>query len=300
MPTPYAYFKGEIMPTSEANLNIMTHALHYGTAVFEGVRGNWNEEDRCHYLFRVREHFERLGQSSKIMMLELKESVDRLAEIAVELVERGDFSEDVYIRPLVYTSSEQLGVRIHNLEHSTLMFVVPFPAYLPDSARCHTSTWRRVNDTGIPPRAKVTGIYANSALAKTEANLNGFDEAIMLNEDGHVSEGSGENIFMIRKGKLITPTAADNILEGITAATVIELAQQELGLEIVERSIDRSELYICDELFMTGTAAHLTPVVEVDRRSVGNGTPGPLTTRLSTQGSRGRGCCPRVGHGRLR
>ena len=281
MPTPYAYFKGNIVPLEEAKMSIMTHALHYGTAVFEGIRGNWNADDQCHYLFRVRDHFERLEQSAKIMMLNMADSVDRLGQIAVDLVERSGFSEDVYLRPLVYTSSEQLGVRLHNLEHDTLMFVTPFPAYLPDSARCHTSTWRRVNDTGIPPRAKVAGIYANSALAKTEANLNGFDEAIMLNEDGHVSEGSGENIFVIRKGKLITPGPSDNILEGITSATVVELAREELGIEVVERSIDRSELYICDELFMTGTAAHLTPIVEVDRRSVGEGVPGPITSQLS-------------------
>ncbi len=281
MPTPYAYFRGEVVPLEQAKISVSTHALHYGTAVFEGIRGNWNQDDGCHYLFRLREHFERLAMSSRIMMLNMKDSVDRLCDLSVEIVERSGFTEDVYLRPLVYTSSEQLGVRLHNLEHDTLIFVTPFPAYLPDSARCHTSTWRRVNDTGIPPRAKVTGIYANSALAKTEANLNGFDEAIMLNEDGHVSEGSGENIFMIRKGKLITPGPADNVLEGITAATVAQLAKDELGIETVERTIDRSELYVCDELFMTGTAAHLTPVVEVDRRPVGAGVPGPITRKLS-------------------
>ena len=281
MSTPYAYFRGEIVPIEQAKISVMTHALHYGTAVFEGIRGNWNAEDGCHYLFRMREHYERLALSSKVMMLDMRDSVDRLCEITVEIVERIGFSEDVYIRPLVYTSSEQLGVRLHNLEHDTLIFVTPFPAYLPESARCHTSTWRRVDDTGIPPRAKVTGIYANSALAKTEANLNGFDEAIMLNMDGHVSEGSGENIFMIRNGRLITPAAADNILEGITAATVVQVAKEELGLETVERTIDRSELYVCDELFMTGTAAHLTPIVEVDHRAVGDGRPGPLTSKLS-------------------
>jgi branched-chain amino acid aminotransferase len=281
MPTPYAYFRGEIVPIEQAKISVMTHALHYGTAVFEGIRGNWNADDGCHYLFRMREHYERLAQSCKVMMLDLRDSVDRLCDVTLEIVERSGFSEDVYIRPLVYTSSEQLGVRLHNLEHDTLIFVTPFPAYLPESARCHTSTWRRVDDTGIPPRAKVTGIYANSALAKTEANLNGFDEAIMLNADGHVSEGSGENIFMIRRGKLITPAASDNVLEGITAATVVQVAREELGLEIVERTIDRSELYVCDELFMTGTAAHLTPIVEVDRRPVGDGRPGPLTSKLS-------------------
>jgi branched-chain amino acid aminotransferase len=281
MPTPYAYFQGKIVPIEEAKISVMTHAFHYGTAVFEGIRGNWNEDDGCHYLFRMREHYERLAMSARVMMLNLADSVDELCAKTVEIVERSGFREDVYIRPLVYTSSEQLGVRLHNLEHDVLVFVVPFPAYLPESARCHTSTWRRVQDTGIPPRAKVTGIYANSALAKTEANLNGFDEAIMLNEDGHVSEGSGENIFMIRKGKLITPSFSDNVLEGITAATVMQLAREELGMEVVERTIDRTELYVCDELFMTGTAAHLTPVVEVDRRAVGTGKVGPLTSQLS-------------------
>ena len=281
MPTPYAYFQGNIVPLSEAKIGVMTHAFNYGTAVFEGVRGNWNEDDQTTYLFRLREHFERLGQSSKILTLQMHETVDRLCEIAVELVERSGFTEDVYLRPMVYLSSEQLGVRLHNLESSTLIFLTPFPAYLPEVARCHTSTWRRVQDTGIPPRAKVTGIYVNSALAKTEANANGFDEAIMLNENGHVSEGSGENIFMVRDGRLITPTPADNVLEGITARSVMELAANELGVPILQREIDRTELYIADEVFMTGTAAHLTPVVEVDRRQVGSGRPGPITSQLS-------------------
>jgi len=281
MPTPYAYFQGNIVPLSEAKIGVMTHAFNYGTAVFEGVRGNWNEDDQTTYLFRLREHFERLGQSSKILTLQMHETVDRLCEIAVELVERSGFTEDVYLRPMVYLSSEQLGVRLHNLESSTLIFLTPFPAYLPEVARCHTSTWRRVQDTGIPPRAKVTGIYVNSALAKTEANANGFDEAIMLNENGHVSEGSGENIFMVRDGRLITPTPADNVLEGITARSVMELAANELGVPILQREIDRTELYIADEVFMTGTAAHLTPVVEVDRRPVGTGRPGPITSKLS-------------------
>jgi len=281
MPTPYAYFQGNIVPLSEAKIGVMTHAFNYGTAVFEGIRGNWNADDQTTYLFRMREHFERLGQSSKILTLQMHDTVDRLCEIAVELVERSGFTEDVYLRPMVYLSSEQLGVRLHNLESDTLIFLTPFPAYLPETARCHTSTWRRVQDTGIPPRAKVTGIYVNSALAKSEANANGFDEAIMLNENGHVSEGSGENIFMVRDGKLITPTPADNVLEGITAKSVIELAKAELGVELVQREIDRTELYIADEVFMTGTAAHLTPIVEVDRRAVGTGRPGPITSKLS-------------------
>ena len=281
MPEAHAYFQGKIVPLSEAKIGVMTHAFNYGTAVFEGIRGNWNPDDKTVYLFRLREHYERLAQSCKILMLDLEESVDELCELTIDIAERSGFEEDVYLRPLVYKSSEVLGVRLHNLETSCLIFITPFPAYLPEVARCHTSSWRRVNDTGIPPRAKVTGIYVNSALAKTEANLNGFDEAIMLNEDGHVSEGSGENIFMVRNGKLYTPTPADNVLEGITGKSAIELARKELGVELVERQIDRTELYIADEVFMTGTAAHLTPVVEVDRRLVGNGKVGPITQRLN-------------------
>ncbi|MEX2081034.1 MAG: branched-chain amino acid transaminase [Dehalococcoidia bacterium] len=281
MPSPYAYFQGKIVPLEQAKIGVMTHAFNYGTAVFEGIRGNWNEEEGAAFIFRMRDHFERLAQSSRILMLDLHESVDQLCDLALEIVERSGYSEDVYLRPMVYKSTEQLGVRLHNLESDTLIFITPFPAYLPEVARCHTSTWRRVNDTGIPPRAKVTGIYVNSALAKTEANLNGFDEAIMLNEDGHVSEGSGENIFMVRHGKLITPSPADNVLEGITAHSVVTLARDELGLELVERPIDRTELYVADEVFMTGTAAHLTPVVEVDRRPVADGAIGPITRRLS-------------------
>lgn len=284
MPHPYAYFQGEIVPLEDAKIGVMTHAFNYGTAVFEGIRGNWNEDDNTMYLFRIREHFERLAQSCKIIMLDLHESIDKLCELTVEIVERSGFEEDVYVRPLVYKSTEAVGVRLHDLESDTILFITPFGNYLdPEAgARCHTSTWRRIDDTGIPPRAKVTGIYVNNALAKTEAQLNGFDEAIMLNADGHVSEGSGENIFMIRDGKIITPSPSDNVLEGITARTVVQLAKDELGIDTVERQIDRSELYIADEVFMTGTAAHLTPVIEVDRRAVGDGTPGPITRQLST------------------
>jgi len=281
MPTAYAYFEGNIVPLSEAKIGIMTHAFNYGTGVFEGVRGNWNAGEQTTYLFRLREHMERLGQSAKILGLKMHETPEQLCDLAVEIVEQSGFLEDVYLRPMVYLASEQVGVRLHDLESRTLIFMTPFPAYLPEVARCQTSTWRRVQDTGIPPRAKVTGIYVNSALAKTEANLNGYDEAIMLNENGHVSEGSGENIFMVRNGQLIAPTPADNVLEGITARSVIELATKELGVPFIQREIDRTELFIADEVFMTGTAAHLTPIVEVDRRTVGSGRPGAITTQLS-------------------
>jgi len=282
MPTPTAFFQGEYVPLEQAKVGVMTHAFNYGTAVFEGVRGNWNAEDEQLYLFKVREHVERIRQSATIMRLSIRFTDDELVEIIHKTAEMNGYREDVYIRPLVYKSSEVVGVRMHNLEDDFLVFVTPFGAYLdPDAgARCMTSSWRRVDDTGIPARAKVTGIYVNSALAKTEAQLNGFDEAILLNHDGHVSEGSGENIAIIRRGKIITPTPSDNILEGITLDTALEIAKNELGLEVEWRSIDRTELYVADEVFMTGTAAHITPVVEVDRVPIGDGRPGPVAKRL--------------------
>jgi branched-chain amino acid aminotransferase len=233
-------------------------------------------------MFKVREHFERLTASCKIVKIDIGHSVDEMTDTITRLVAMSGYHEDVYIRPLAYKSSEVVGVRLHDLEDDLLMFVTPFGAYLDTEKgiRCQTSSWRRVDDVSIPARAKVTGIYVNSALAKTEAQENGFDEAIMLNQDGHVSEGSGENILILRHGRLITPARHDNILEGITLATVAQLARDELGIDVIERTIDRSELYIADEVLMTGTAAHVSAVIEVDRRPIGDGEPGEVTRRL--------------------
>ena len=282
MATPTAYFEGQFVPLEQANINIMTHAFNYGTAVFEGIRGNWNAEQDELYLFKVREHIERIRQSAKIMRMEIRLSDDEMVEIVRQVALRSGYREDVYIRPMVYKASKVVGLRMHNLDDEFLVFVTPFGAYLdPDAgARCMTSSWRRVDDTGIPARAKVTGIYVNNSMAKTEAQLNGFDEAIMLNNDGHVSEGSGENIIMMRHGKLVTPSPSDNILEGITMDTALQLAKTHLGLDVERRSIDRTELYIADELFMTGTAAHVTPITELDRVAIGTGKPGVVSKQI--------------------
>jgi branched-chain amino acid aminotransferase len=282
MPTPYAYFQKEIIPLAAAKIGIMTHAFNYGTGVFEGIRGNWNSDEEQIYVFRLKEHFERLRKSCRIMRIEFPYDDEELYSITTKIVEMSGYREDVYLRPLAYKSSEVLGVRLHDLEDDFLIFIAPFGPYLDieKGARCCTSSWRRVEDTSIPARAKITGIYANSALAKTEAQLNGYDEAIMLDERGHVSEGSGENIFMIMDGKIYTPPPSSNILIGITRETAITLARDELGLEVVERDIDRSELYTADECFMTGTAAHITPVVELDQRPIGTGTMGPVAKQL--------------------
>ena len=282
MPTPYAYFKKQIVPLAEAKIGVMTHAFNYGTAVFEGVRGNWNDSHEQLYVFRMKDHFDRLRKSCRIMQIDLPYDNEELSSTLTRVVEMSGYQEDVYIRPLAYKSSEVLGVRLHDLEDDLLIFVAPFGPYLDieKGARCQTSSWRRVADTGIPARAKVTGIYANSALAKTEAHLNGFDEAIMLDERGHISEGSGENIFVVIGGRIITPPPSSDILVGITRDTVMTLARTELGIEVVERDIDRTEIYTADECFMTGTAAHVTPVVELDRRPVGDGKMGPITGEL--------------------
>lgn len=279
---PCAFFKGKFVPLAEAKVGIITHALHYGTACFEGIRGNWNEEAQQIYLFRLKEHYERLHKSCRIIKINLPYSVAELCRLTAELVERNGYKEDVYVRPLAYKSSEQVGVRLHNLEDAFLAFVIPFGNYLDvgQGIKCCISSWRRIDDNVIPARAKITGLYINSALAKTEAFENGYDEAIMLTQDGHVSEGSGENVFMLAGGKLVTPPVYDNILQGITRDTVIKIARLDFGLETVERSIDRSELYIADECFLTGTAAHLTPVVEIDHRKIGDGQVGPVTKKL--------------------
>ena len=284
MGAPHAYFQKRIVPLEEARVGVMTHAFLYGTAVFEGVRGNSSDERGETLIFRAREHFDRLKKSAHIMHIELPESTDELTRICCDVVAACAYSEDMYIRPIAYKSGEVIGPKLDGVESDFLCFAIPFGNYLDLDAgiRCQTSTWRRVPDTSIPARAKVNGIYVNSALAKTEAMQNGFDEAIMLNDDGHVSEGSGENIVIVRHGRLITPERSDNVLEGITLASVFELARAELGLEVIERTIDRSELYVADEVFLTGTAAHLSPVIEVDRRQIGGGGIGPITSKLQS------------------
>ena len=260
----------------------MTHALHYGTGVFEGIRGNWNEEKGLIHIYRLREHYERLLQGCRLLMLDIPYSVEDLCQITVELVEQNEHRQDIYIRPLAYKSAEMVAnLKLQDLVSDFTLITVPFGNYLgSDQLRCCTSSWRRVDDPMIPARLKICGIYVNSILAKTEATLAGFDEAIILNHDGHVCEGSGENIFVVANGQLITPCLEDNVLPGITRETILQLAQRELGMEVVERTIDRSELYLADEVFLTGTAAHLTPVIELDSRPIADGKPGPVSTKL--------------------
>ena len=278
----YAYFDGQIVPYAEAKVGVLTHALNYGTAAFGGLRGYWNTGEQQLYLFRPWDHFKRLLNSAKMLCMEFDHTPESLTEITIELLRTEGHQEDVYIRPLVYKSEEAIGVKLHGIKDAITIVSLPFGRYVSNDTNAHVtfSSWRRVDDNVIPARGKISGAYANSAFIKTDALLAGFDEALVLTEDGHISEGSAENIFMLRDGVLITPPVTDNVLEGITRRSVMVLAEKELGLPVVERSIDRTEVFICEELFMTGTAAQVTAITKVDHRPVGEGVMGPVTSQL--------------------
>lgn len=276
------YFEGDFVPLSEARIGIMTHAFLYGTAIFEGIRAYWNEEQGQLYGLKLLEHYQRLAASARVMFMELPGPPEAMVELTVDLLRRNGFREDTYVRPSVYKATEAIGVRLHNLEHRFLVFCLPFGDYI-DTTRgisAQTVSWRRNSDISIPARSKIVGAYVNSAFAKTEAQLNGYDEAIVLTLDGHASEGSAENLFMVRNGKLVTPPVTDDILEGITRTALIELAAKEMGIEVVERPIDRSELYVADEVLLCGTGAQVSPVISIDHRSIGEGRIGPIGGQL--------------------
>jgi branched-chain amino acid aminotransferase len=279
----WAFFRGEFVPLRDANINVMTHGFNYGTAVFEGIRAYWNAEEEQLFALELVAHYERIHASAGLLMMEVRQSPEELAEITVELLRRNGLREDVYLRPIVYKSSETIGVRLHNLDADITIFGVPFGQYIDTEGgiRAQVSSWRRTDDNAIPARGKITGAYVNGALAKSEAQLNGFDEAIVLTADGHVSEGSAENLFIVKDGVLLTPPVTDNILEGITRRRLMAIARDDLGVEVRERSLDRTELYTADEVFLCGTGAQISPVIEIDRRRIGTGRPGTVTKELS-------------------
>lgn len=281
-PKNYAFFKGNFCPIEEANVNIMNHSFMYGTAVFEGIRGYWNAQKEEMYLFRLREHFERMQDSMKIMHSETKHSVEELCKIAVELIRHNKPRTDTYLRPAAYKTAHRVGPSLDDNPSDICMFTVPFGDYFhgAEGLSVQISSWRRVEDNAIPARAKIVGAYANTALAKTDAILAGFDECIVLSENGHVSEGSAMNVFMVKRGVLITTPTTENILEGITRSSIIEIATKEFGLQVESRQIDRSELYTSDELFFCGTGAQIGPITEIDKRPVGNAKVGPISAKL--------------------
>jgi branched-chain amino acid aminotransferase len=278
----HAYFQGKIVPYSEAKVGVLTHALNYGTAVFGGIRGYWNVEEEQLFVFRPVDHFRRFLNSAKLLAMEFDQTPESLTQISVELLRTDNYRRDIYLRPLAYKSDEIIGVKLHDLQNEFSIVAVPFERYVAKDTDAHVtiSSWRRVDDNAIPARGKISGAYANSALIKTDAVRAGFDEALVLTQDGHVSEGSAMNIFMLRNQTVITPPVTENILEGITRRSVIELLRAEMDINVVERPIDRTEVYLCDEFFMTGTAAQITAVTQVDHRPIGTGEMGPLTTRL--------------------
>ena len=280
----HAFFEGKIVPLADAKINIATHGFLYGTAVFSGMRAYWNEEKKRLFVFRPYDHFRRLLHSARIMSMQSQYDEEGFIQLTLDLLRTDNWQQDIYLRPTIYKADMGIGVRLHNLKDEFSMFVTSFDKYVQNDTNAHVtiSSWRRIDDNVIPARGKVAGAYANSALIKTDANRAGFDEALVLDNNGHISEGSAMNIFMVRDGALVTPPVTDNILEGITRKSVIELARKELGLDVVERSIDRTEVFIAEELFLTGTAAQVTAVTKIDHRPVGTGVMGPIATKLRT------------------
>jgi branched-chain amino acid aminotransferase len=278
----YAYFEGHIVPMSEAKVSIATHALHYGTACFEGIRGYWNADHQQLYLLKLREHYERMANSWNTLRMHPKESVDDLCRITVELVRQHAYRQDVYVRPITYKSARTIKLTLSSLEDATAVYTFAMGNYLDISTGLSvcTSSWRRANSNAMPVRAKVTGAYINSSLAIDDASAAGFDEAIMLTHDGTVSEASSCNLFILRNGKLATPALSEDILEGVTRNALIDMIREEFGMTVEERRIDRTELYAATEIFLCGTGVQVSPVSSVDRRPVGSGKPGPCSMKL--------------------
>lgn len=277
----YAYFKGQFVPSDQAKISIQNNTFQYGTGVFEGIRAYWNANERQLYVFRLREHFVRMLRNCRVLKLTIDKDEKELSELTVELLRKNHPETDTYIRPVAYVDHDGLGPKFVGYPTGFAMYTIPLGDYIDSTGiRVCFSSWRRINDNTIPARCKVTGGYVNSALAKTEALEHGYDEAIFLTTEGFISEGSAENIFLIRGGRLVTPPLSDDILEGITRETVIELAREELSIETVERPIGRTELYVADEAFLCGTGAQISPIIEVDKRPLGNGRIGPISSKI--------------------
>ena len=276
----WAYHGGEFVKLGDVRLSPATHALNYGTGVFEGIRAYWSEEKGTLHVLKLREHYERFEKSCRLLRIELPHTVDELCEITREILRRNAPRQDTYIRPLAYKSAESVGVKLA-LDSELSIFTVPMGNYVElTGLRCAVSSWRRTSDNAIPARAKLTGSYINTALAVDDAQRVGYDDAIFLTHDGYVSEASAANIFLVRKGQLLTPPPTAGILEGITRDAVMDLADRELGMETLQRDIGRTELYVADEVFLTGTGFQIAPVVEVDGRPIGSGEMGEVASRL--------------------
>lgn len=280
--TEFVYMDGKHVEKEKATIPVMTHAFLYGTGIFEGIRAYYNPEEKQLYAFRVPEHYERLLKSAKIMHMNPTNTVEEYCDITKKLLQKNKYQTDTYVRPTLYKSAQKVGPGLIDNPDSFLIFTLPMGDYIDTSKglKVCVSNWRRNSDNAIPPRAKVTGAYANTALIITDARLAGFDDAIALSEDGTVTEGSAMNLFLVMGGKLVTTNTTDNILQGITRNTVIQLAREVMGLEVEERVIDRTELYIADEAFYCGTGAQISPIVNIDNRPLGDGKVGPIASEL--------------------
>jgi branched-chain amino acid aminotransferase len=276
----WCYHGGELVKLGDVRLSPATHALNYGTGVFEGIRAYWNEGKGTLQVLKLREHYERFEKSCRLLHIELEPSVDELCDVTLEILKRNAPREDTYIRPLAYKAAESVGVNLKGGSELSI-FTVPMGNYVElTGLRCSVSSWRRTADNAIPARAKCTGSYVNTALAVDQAHRAGYDDAIFLTQTGFVSEASAANIFLVRKGGLITPPVTADILEGITRDAVMELAEKELGMPVDKRDVGRTELYVADEVFLTGTGFQIAPVVEIDDRPIGTGEMGPVAARL--------------------
>ena len=279
----YAFFDGRIVPYREAKVGVMTHGLQYGTGCFGGLRGFWNEKEEELFVFRPHDHFQRFLESARILSLELPYTVDALVHHLGELLRREGLRQDCYIRPLAFAAEERIGaLGLEGMRSAVSIVAIPFGKYIENDAGAHVkiSAWRRIDDNAIPARGKVAGAYVNTALAKTDAQRGGFDDAIFLDQNGHVSEASAANLFIVRNGEVITPPITDNILEGITRRTLMELLRDEMRVKVIERSIDRTELSLAQEVFLAGTGVQVVSVTRIDHRPVGTGRMGPVTERL--------------------
>lgn len=281
MENSYVFYNGKIVDEREVSISIRSKAFNYGLACFEGIRAYWDEDTKELYAFRLKEHYERLLQSCKTICINIPYTVEELCDWTVELLKKNNFKTTTYIRPIAFKGSENIGPTLLDDDNRMVIYCQPLGSYTgKEELRVAVTSWTRLSDNMLPPRTKATAAYLNSALASLEVVGRGYDEAIFLTQNGHVCEGPGENLFMVRKGKLVTPPPSDNILEGITRDTVMMLAKEELGMEVVERSITRTELYAAEEVFFSGTAMEVTSVVEVDDRKVGNGKQGEVCKKI--------------------
>ena len=280
--TTLAFYEGSIVPIEQATVSITNHTLHYGTGCFAGIRGYWNPQQEQLFVFRLSDHYTRFINSAALLHSKLGYSNEELQGFTLDLLRQEQWKENVYIRPIAYKDKPVFQVWLHDANDKVAIFSQPTGDYLPDSKGITVcvSSWRRVDDAAIPARGKVNGTYVNSSLAKSDALLSGFHEAILLNQDGHVSEATAANFMLVRDGKLITPPITANLLEGVVRRSLIQLAQDELGIEVEQRNIDRSELYMADEAFFCGTGVQMAAVGSIDHRPVGDGGKGPVTQKL--------------------